>query len=84
MDDIIDYFKQNISPIVSHLHIAGNITQDNAERSLKILANKWNGNKVKIPKIIIAKIPSKSKVFFIDIPDSKQYAISVGTLTVPG
>ena len=84
MDDIKGYFKQNISPIVSHLHIAGNITQDNAERSLKILANKWNGNKVKIPKITIAKIPSKSKVFFIDIPDSKQSAISVGTLTVPG
>ena len=84
MDDIKDYFKQNISPIVSHLHIAGNITQDNAERSLKILANKWNGNKVNIPKIRIAKIPSKSKVFFIDIPDSKQSAISVGTLTVPG
>ena len=84
MDDIKGYFKQNISPIVSHLHIAGNITQDNAERSLKILANKWNGNKVNIPKIRIAKIPSKSKVFFIDIPDSKQSAISVGTLTVPG
>ena len=84
MDDIKGYFKQNISPIVSHLHIAGNITQNNAERSLKILANKWNGNKVKIPKIAIAKIPSKSKVFFIDIPDSKQSAISVGTLTVPG
>ena len=84
MDDIKGYFKQNISPIVSHLHIAGNITQDNAERSLKILANTWNGNKVKIPKITIAKIPSKSKVFFIDIPDSKQSAISVGTLTVPG
>ena len=84
MDDIKGYFKQNISPIVSHLHIAGNITQDNANRSLQILANKWNGNKVKIPKITIAKIPSKSKVFFIDIPDSKQSAISVGTLTVPG
>ena len=84
MDDIKGYFKQNISPIVSHLHIAGNITQDNANRSLQILANKWNGNKVKIPKIPIAKIPSKSKVFFIDIPDSKQSAISVGTLTVPG
>ena len=84
MDDIKGYFKQNISPIVSHLHIAGNITQNNAERSLKILANTWNGNKVKIPKITIAKIPSKSKVFFIDIPDSKQSAISVGTLTVPG
>ena len=84
MDDIMSYFKQNISPKVSHLHIAGNITQGNAERSLQLLSNKWNGNEVKIPKITIAKIPSKSKVFFIDIPDSKQSAISVGTLTFPG
>ena len=84
MDDIKSYFKQNISPKVSHFHIAGNITQDNVERSLQILSNKWNGNEVEIPKIEIAKIPSKSKVFFIDIPDSKQSAISVGTLTLPG
>ena len=84
MDDIKSYFKQNISPKVSHFHIAGNITQDNVERSLQILSNKWNGNEVEIPKIAIAKIPSKSKVFFIDIPDSKQSVISVGTLTFPG
>ncbi len=84
MEDIKNYFKQNISPQVSHLHIAGNITQERAERSFQILSNKWNGNEVNIPKISKAEIPSKPKVFFIDIPDAKQSAISVGTLTIPG
>ncbi|MBH30686.1 MAG: peptidase M16 [Candidatus Marinimicrobia bacterium] len=84
MEDIKNYFEQNISPQVSHLHIAGNITQERAERSLQILSNKWNGNEVNIPEISKAEIPSKPKVFFIDIPDAKQSAISVGTLTIPG
>ena len=84
IDDIKKYFKQNISPKVSHFHIAGNITQEDVDGSLQKLSQKWIGDQIEIPKIAVAKIPSTSKVFFIDIPDSKQSAISIGTLTIPG
>ena len=48
------------------------------------MSEKWTGDNVNIPKIIPSKIPSRSKVYFIDIPGSKQSAITLGTLTVPG
>ena len=84
IDDLKKYFKQNISPRVSHFHVAGKITQSAIEKSLQELSEKWTGDNVDIPKITPSKIPSRSKVYFIDIPGSKQSAITLGTLTVPG
>ena len=84
MDDIKNYFQQNISPKVSHFHVAGKITQSTIEESLQQLSDRWSGNEVNIPTISSSKAPSSSKVFFIDIPGSKQSAITVGTLTIPG
>ena len=84
MDDLKNYFKQNISPRVSHFHIAGKITQSTTEKSLQTFSEKWIGNDVDIPKIEFTKSPSRPKVYFIDIPGSKQSAIAIGTLTIPG
>ena len=84
MDDLKNYFKQNISPRVSHFHIAGKITQSTTEKSLQTFSDEWIGNDVDIPKIEFTKSPSRPKVYFIDIPGSKQSAIAIGTLTIPG
>ena len=84
MEDLKDYFSSNLSPKVSHFHIAGDIKQTTAQRLLGQLSQAWKGEKVNIPKIPRVEPPSKPKVFFIDIPDAKQSAISVGTLTIPG
>ena len=48
------------------------------------LSQAWKGEKVNIPKILALNHPQNQEVFFIDIPDAKQSAISVGTLTIPG
>ena len=84
MEDLKNYFSSNLSPKVSHFHIAGDIKQTTAQRLLGQLSQAWKGEKVNIPKISRVEPPSKPKVFFIDIPDAKQSAISVGTLTIPG
>lgn len=84
MEDIKNYFKENISPKVSHFHVAGKMTQSTIEKSLQQLSDNWVGDEVKIPLIKASKAPFRSKVYFIDIPGSKQSAITLGTLTVPG
>ena len=84
MKDIKNYFESNISPKVSHFHIAGDIKQTTAQRLLGQLSQSWRGEKIDIPEIDSVQSPVKPKVFFIDIPDAKQSAISVGTLTMPG
>ena len=84
LDDLKEYFEQNISPKVAHFHIVGDINQDESLKALKSFNEKWNGTDVELPRVEMVNTPSKPTVYFIDIPDAKQSAITVGTLTVPG
>ena len=84
LDDLKEYFEQNISPKVAHFHIVGDINQDESLKALKSFNKKWNGTDVELPRVEMVNTPSKPTVYFIDIPDAKQSAITVGTLTVPG
>ena len=84
MSDLKDYFNANISPQVAHFHIVGDINEKEAVNVLSDFNKKWNGDFVEIPTIAMVDAPSKPVVYFIDIPDAKQSAITVGTLTIPG
>ena len=84
MNDIKNYFNENISPQVSHFHVAGKMTQRSIEKSLKQLSQNWIGSDVELPEIKTSKPPARSKVYFIDIPGAKQSAITLGTLSIPG
>ena len=84
MNDIKSYFKENISPQVSHFHVAGKMTQSTIEKSLQQLSKNWIGSNVEIPEIKTSKPPTRAKVYFIDIPGAKQSAITLGSLSIPG
>jgi len=84
MSDLKNYFNANISPQVAHFHIVGDINEKEAMDVLSNFNKKWNGDTVEIPTIAMVDAPSKPVVYFIDIPDAKQSAITVGTLTIPG
>ncbi len=84
MSDLKNYFNANISPQVAHFHIVGDINEKEAVNVLSNFNKKWNGDTVEIPTIAMVDAPSKPVVYFIDIPDAKQSAITVGTLTIPG
>ena len=84
MNDLKEYFATNISPKVSHFHIVGDISENESLKVLSSFNKKWKGQSVDLPKIEMVNPPSKPTVYFIDIPDAKQSAITVGTLTLPG
>tara|TARA_B100001093_G_scaffold133184_1_gene125909 strand:+ start:7849 stop:10674 length:2826 start_codon:yes stop_codon:yes gene_type:complete len=84
MTDLKNYFNANISPQVAHFHIVGDINEKEALNVLSGFNKKWNGDSVEIPTIAMVGTPSKPVVYFIDIPEAKQSAITVGTLTIPG
>ena len=84
ISDLKNYFNANISPQVAHFHIVGDINEKEAINVLSNFNKKWNGDSVEIPTIAMVDAPSKPVVYFIDIPDAKQSAITVGTLTIPG
>ena len=84
IEDLKEHFDKYISPKVAHLHIVGDVNQETAEKALNELGVKWNGDQVNIPKIANVEIPSKPKLYFIDIEGAKQSAITIGKPIMKG
>ncbi|MBW6491376.1 MAG: insulinase family protein [Lentimicrobium sp.] len=83
LEDLKAYYNTAFSPKAASFHIAGDLKQDIAVKSLESLAKKWSGNVVNIPVYKIPEQELKSKLFFVDIPDAKQSVIMAGALAIP-
>lgn len=68
----------------ARIHIAGDISETDAIESLAPIAALLRPADVTIDAQPTPDATHAGKVFFIDIPDSKQSVIFVGKLTVPG
>jgi len=80
IDDLKEYYANNISPGLASITIAGNISESKALDVFKSLEEKWEVKEVELPAI---EIPEKSKtnsLYFVDFPDAKQSAIRIGNL----
>lgn len=82
MDDLKDYYNKAFSSSAASFHIAGNITKDEAIKSLRSFEKNWKAKDVTIPVYQAAKQGDKASVYFIDVPNSKQSVIMVGSLAV--
>ncbi len=84
LDDLRDFYKANISPSVSAVHVAGDVKQEEVISSLKALEKSWQFKKVKQPSYQAKANDGKSQLYFIDVPNAKQSVIIGGQLTFPG
>ncbi len=83
MDDLQLFYKQNMAPNVTRIHIAGNITKERALEALKSLEAKWKGTAQ--TKNVSYSTPveiQKSQIYFVNIPGSKQSVIYAGYLAM--
>ncbi len=78
MDDLKQYYTNNISPTITKLHIAGDISKSKAIGELADLDKKWQPKEVKFTEINIPKAPERSRVYFYDVPDAKQSMLRFG------
>ena len=78
IEDLQDYYSNNISPTVSNFHIVGDITQKEVVKSLKTLDKNWETKAVTIPKVASPTAPKMSKIYFYDVPGAKQSEIRFG------
>jgi zinc protease len=76
-------FHQTLFGMPIKINIAGDITEERASKALSGLAAKFNEETITAPDY---EIPDQAthagKVFFIDVPGSKQSVINVGKLTL--
>ncbi|WP_299245546.1 pitrilysin family protein [uncultured Aquimarina sp.] len=76
--DLKQYYNENISPSVTKLHIAGDISKGQVTSSLADLNKNWSPKDVKFPELQNPKAPERSKVYFYDVPDAKQSMLRFG------
>jgi len=78
IEDLENYYNQNISPTVSNFHIVGDISKEDVSNSLVSLNNNWAVRDIIFPKIKTPSAPEESKVYFYDVPNAKQSVIRFG------
>ncbi|WP_299437647.1 pitrilysin family protein [uncultured Aquimarina sp.] len=78
IEDLKQYYNENISPSITKLHIAGNISKDQATSSLAELNKNWSPKDVRFPELKTPAAPERSKVYFYDVPDAKQSMLRFG------
>lgn len=78
ISDLRSWYASNVSPSNTRIHIAGNITREQALEALKPLEKEWKYVDVKLSSLPSPVVPEKSKIYFIDIPGSRQSVIYIG------
>jgi len=71
-----------LSPANATVHIAGDVKQSRVEKAFNSLVTNWEGEKINIPAYEIPEQSNAGKIFFIDIPGSKQSVINIGKLAL--
>lgn len=81
MDDLKSYFSTMLSAPV-RMHVAGAVSQERAEAALGEIASILPAEKIELPQAETPVQDDQGKVFFIDVPGSKQSVLYIGQLTV--
>lgn len=81
-DDLKSYYQDMLSTPV-RMHVAGAVSQTRAEEALSGVAALLSDEPLALPDYDIAEQDDEGKVYFIDVPGSKQSVLNIGTLIVP-
>ena len=78
LDDLKAFYSKNFSPSIARIHVVGALDQKTVKKSLKNLGKRWKGKKVRVPTYKTPAPPTKSRVYFYDVPNAKQSVIYFG------
>jgi len=78
LENLKDFYRNNLSPTLSSFHIVGDINKSDVLKSLAPLTKAWPKKYLNLPKLAQDKTTNKSKVYFYDVPNSKQSQLRIG------
>ena len=81
--DLQDFWDKNIRPNNSQVILAGAVNINIATRKISHALGTWAPRELPRPALPPPRPPDKDRVCFIDLPQSRQVAISVGTVLPP-
>ncbi len=83
IDDVKAFYEANYSPSVSHITIAGDITEAEAIALFRPLEESWPAGDVAMPEYADPAPQPRPRLYFVDIPGAKQSQIYVGHVGLP-
>jgi zinc protease len=78
LDDLKTFYAKSLSPSVARMHVVGALDKTKITNSLNGINKNWKSKKVEIPVYRTPAPPSKSQIYFYDVPDAKQSVIRFG------
>ena len=82
IDDLVRYYKANLSPSVAHIAIAGDLSRTEALKVLGRLES-WERKDVTLPELPEPKPHDKTQLYFVDFPGAQQSQLCIGHLALP-
>jgi zinc protease len=82
MNDLKSYYDRNLSPSVTRILVAGNVSKEQVLTVLKPFETEWKTKEVTLYSYPFPANPEKSQIYFVDIPGSRQSVIYVGYLAL--
>ena len=80
LQDVMEAYKNYITPSRSYLTFVGDITPAAAKAIAEKYLGTWTGKKLTLPVIADAPNPDKTEIDFIDVPTAVQAEMSAGNL----
>jgi zinc protease len=78
LDDLKNYYERCFSPAVTRIVIAGKISKEQAMKALQPLEDQWKKKDIVLNTWPQPSGPESSKIYFIDMPGSRQSVIYAG------
>ena len=78
LDDLKAFYNKSVSPSVARMHVVGALDKTKITSSLNGINKNWKSKTVEIPEYKTPQPPTKSQIYFYDVPDAKQSVIRLG------
>jgi zinc protease len=76
--DLKAWYDRCLSPKVTRILVAGNVTEEQVLKALEPLQAEWKEKDITFNNYPVPPAPEKSAIYFADIPGSRQSVIYIG------
>ncbi|MBK8883869.1 MAG: insulinase family protein [Bacteroidales bacterium] len=81
-EDLKAYYEKNFAPNVTRINVAGSLSKEQVLAALKPMEEGWNKKEVTVNSYPVPATPDKSRIYFVDMPGSRQSVIYIGYLAM--
>jgi zinc protease len=78
LNDLKNYYNRCLSPKVTKVLVAGNVTKERVLTALESFRKDWKPTDISFNNYPAPPAPDKSTIYFVDIPGSRQSVIYLG------